>query len=71
MIPVVYLMGVPWKDCRIVGEVVGLKTVVNEFVGYTRLGDFIKIKAISVSNFFPKYFFSFSHPFMCYTEIVC
>jgi nucleoside permease NupC len=29
----VFLMGVPREDCKIVGEVVGLKTVVNEFVG--------------------------------------
>jgi nucleoside permease NupC len=35
MMPLVFLMGVPWEDCKIVGEVVGLKTVVNEFVGYT------------------------------------
>jgi len=50
MMPLVFLMGVPWEDCKIVGEVVGLKTVVNEFVGYTRLGEFIKLEAISVSD---------------------
>ncbi|XP_076106033.1 solute carrier family 28 member 3-like isoform X2 [Mytilus galloprovincialis] len=50
MMPLVFLMGVPWKDCKIVGEVVGLKTVVNEFVGYTKLGEFIKIDAISTKS---------------------
>lgn len=50
MMPLVFLMGVPWEDCKIVGEVVGLKTVVNEFVGYTRLGEFIKLESISVSD---------------------
>jgi nucleoside permease NupC len=50
MMPLVFMMGVPWEDCKIVGEVVGLKTVVNEFVGYTRLGEFIKLEAISVSD---------------------
>jgi nucleoside permease NupC len=25
MMPLVFLMGVPWEDCKIVGEVVGLK----------------------------------------------
>jgi nucleoside permease NupC len=41
MMPLVFLMGVPWEDCKIVGEVVGLKTVVNEFVGYTRLSNLV------------------------------
>lgn len=44
-------MGVPWSDCRVVGEVVGLKTVINEFVGYQRLGSYIKANQISVINF--------------------
>lgn len=50
MMPLVFVMGVPWEDCKIVGEVVGLKTVVNEFVGYTRLGEYIKIEAISTKS---------------------
>lgn len=48
LIPVAFLMGVPWSDCRVVGEVVGLKTVINEFVGYQRLGSYIKANQISV-----------------------
>nr|XP_034336702.1 sodium/nucleoside cotransporter 2 isoform X2 [Crassostrea gigas]XP_034336703.1 sodium/nucleoside cotransporter 2 isoform X2 [Crassostrea gigas] len=47
LIPVTFLMGVPWSDCRVVGEVVGLKTVINEFVGYQRLGSYIKANQIS------------------------
>lgn len=50
LIPVTFLMGVPWSDCRVVGEVVGLKTVINEFVGYQRLGSYIKANQISVMN---------------------
>ncbi|XP_059149682.1 uncharacterized transporter YutK-like [Physella acuta] len=42
LMPVVYLMGVPWYDCRAVGEIVGLKTFVNELVGYQRLSEMVK-----------------------------
>jgi CNT family concentrative nucleoside transporter len=35
--PVAWLMGVPWQDARIVGELMGLKTVLNEFVAYLQL----------------------------------
>ncbi|XP_062590774.1 sodium/nucleoside cotransporter 2-like [Saccostrea cucullata] len=47
LIPVAFLMGVPWSDCRVVGEVVGLKTIINEFVGYERLGTYIKANKVS------------------------
>ena len=35
--PVAWLMGVPWKDCQVVGSVLGERIVLNEFVGYLRL----------------------------------
>ncbi|XP_078338480.1 sodium/nucleoside cotransporter 2-like isoform X3 [Crassostrea virginica] len=47
LIPIVFLMGVPWSDCRVIGEVVGLKTVINEFVGYQRLGSYISANQVS------------------------
>ncbi|XP_048763620.2 sodium/nucleoside cotransporter 2-like isoform X2 [Ostrea edulis] len=47
LIPFVFLMGVPWSDCRVIGEVVGLKTIINEFVGYERLGTYIKANRVS------------------------
>ena len=37
--PIVWIMGVDWKDSIYVGELLGIKTVVNEFVGYIRLGE--------------------------------
>ena len=37
--PLVWLMGVPGDDMVLVGELLGKKTVLNEFVGYVRLGD--------------------------------
>ncbi|KAM7300557.1 sodium/nucleoside cotransporter 2 [Ixodes scapularis] len=35
--PLAYLMGVPWKDSRVVGELVGIKTFANEFIAYAKL----------------------------------
>lgn len=35
--PLAWLMGVPWQDAREVGAMLGIKTVLNEFVGYLRL----------------------------------
>lgn len=36
--PIAWLMGVPWADAAGVGELIGVKTVVNEFVAYKELG---------------------------------
>ncbi|XP_066995126.1 solute carrier family 28 member 3 isoform X2 [Anabrus simplex] len=46
-IPVVWLMGVHPEECENVAELVGLKTVVNEFVAYQRLGDMKKNGTLS------------------------
>ncbi|HEX6559926.1 MAG TPA: nucleoside transporter C-terminal domain-containing protein [Longimicrobiales bacterium] len=35
--PLAWLMGVPWKDAFTVGSLIGVKTAVNEFVGYLQL----------------------------------
>ena len=37
--PIVWLMGVNWVDSVYVGELLGTKTVINEFIGYKRLGE--------------------------------
>jgi CNT family concentrative nucleoside transporter len=34
MAPVVWLMGVPWKEAPIAGALMGTKTVLNEFLAY-------------------------------------
>ena len=36
--PVSYVMGVEWTECELVGKLIGIKTVVNEFIAYQRLG---------------------------------
>jgi concentrative nucleoside transporter, CNT family len=35
--PFAWLMGVPWKDCALVGEMLGERIVLNEFVSYLHL----------------------------------
>lgn len=37
-IPIAWLIGVPTEDCEIVGQIIGIKTVVNEFVAFEQLG---------------------------------
>lgn len=37
--PVSILLGVPWKDALPVGEMLGVKTVLNEFLAYQMLAD--------------------------------
>jgi CNT family concentrative nucleoside transporter len=36
--PVAWVMGVPWKDAAIVGNLLGTRMVLNEFVSYIMLG---------------------------------
>lgn len=40
--PVAWLIGVPWQDARVVGELVGVKTILNEFVAYRQLADHLQ-----------------------------
>jgi CNT family concentrative nucleoside transporter len=35
--PFAWLMGIPWKDCRVVGSILGERIVLNEFIGYLSL----------------------------------
>jgi concentrative nucleoside transporter, CNT family len=37
--PLVWIMGVSWEDSLYVGELLGIKTILNEFVAYPRLGE--------------------------------
>jgi concentrative nucleoside transporter, CNT family len=40
--PLAWLMGVPVSDCLLVGKWIGVKTVVNEFVAYLQMADYLK-----------------------------
>jgi CNT family concentrative nucleoside transporter len=37
--PVAWLLGVPWQDAARIGELLGIKTVLNEFIAYQLLAD--------------------------------
>ena len=39
--PLAFLMGVPWPDAPTVGSLLGIKTVLNEFLAYQQLGEAI------------------------------
>ena len=36
--PLAWLMGVPWEDCANIGELLGIRMVLNEFVSYIEMG---------------------------------
>uniref|UniRef100_A0A673CCW7 Sodium/nucleoside cotransporter n=1 Tax=Sphaeramia orbicularis TaxID=375764 RepID=A0A673CCW7_9TELE len=40
--PLSFVMGVSWEDSFIVGELIGIKTFVNEFVAYQKMSELIK-----------------------------
>jgi CNT family concentrative nucleoside transporter len=37
MAPVVWLMGIPWAEAQTAGALMGVKTVLNEFIAYLQL----------------------------------
>ena len=36
--PVAWVIGVPWHDCKDIGHLLGLRTVLNELVAFSKLG---------------------------------
>ena len=36
--PVAWLLGVPWRDCATIGDLLGTRLVLNEFVSFLKLG---------------------------------
>jgi CNT family concentrative nucleoside transporter len=40
--PFAWIMGVPWRDCPLIGQVLGERIVTNEFVGYLNLSSYVK-----------------------------
>ena len=55
--PVAFILGVEWKDCDVVAELLGIKTFLNEFVAYAKLSEYITnreqangLRTISVST---------------------
>ncbi len=36
--PVAWLIGIPWRDCRTIGNLLGTRTIINEFLAFQGLG---------------------------------
>jgi len=36
--PVAWLIGIPWHEARTIGNLLGTRTMINEFVAFTQLG---------------------------------
>ncbi|RFC54753.1 NupC/NupG family nucleoside CNT transporter [Brumimicrobium aurantiacum] len=52
--PIAWLMGVPWQDTMIIGQLLGEKTIINEFVAYPHLGelqDEISAKSVIIGTY--------------------
>lgn len=45
--PVAWMIGIPWHDAPIVGNLIGTRAVLNEFIAYTQLGQLANAGAIS------------------------
>ena len=45
--PVAWLIGIPWRDAPIVGNLIGTRAVLNEFIAYGQLGTLAKEHAVS------------------------
>ncbi|HWB31934.1 MAG TPA: nucleoside transporter C-terminal domain-containing protein [Acidobacteriaceae bacterium] len=45
--PIAWLIGIPWKDAPIVGNLIGTRAVLNEFIAYTQLGALARAGAVS------------------------
>ena len=45
--PFAWVMGVPWAEADEVGTLLGIKTVINEFVGYVRMEEMVKAGQLS------------------------
>jgi CNT family concentrative nucleoside transporter len=44
--PLAFVMGVPWEDASHVGALLGIKTVLNEFIAYRELGQYMQAGVI-------------------------
>ena len=40
--PVAWLIGIPWHECKVIGNLLGTRTIINEFLAFAELG---KMKA--------------------------
>ncbi|MFG0267674.1 MAG: NupC/NupG family nucleoside CNT transporter [Rhodopirellula sp. JB055] len=48
--PLAWLLGIPASECRAAGELIGLKTVANEFIAYQQLGQLVRADEPPISE---------------------
>ena len=36
--PIAWLIGIPWSECRVIGNLLGTRTIINEFLAFRELG---------------------------------
>ncbi len=48
--PIAWVMGVPWDDCYHIGQLLGIKLVVNELVGYAELQNMLNDPTINLQD---------------------
>jgi len=46
--PFACVIGVPWQDCALIGQVLGEWILTNEFVGYLNLSGFANFSSIAI-----------------------
>jgi CNT family concentrative nucleoside transporter len=44
--PFAWLLGIPSQDCMVAGKLLGEKTILNEFVAYAHMGDYLNGKPL-------------------------
>jgi CNT family concentrative nucleoside transporter len=52
--PLAYLMGVPWSEAPFVGQLLGTKTVLNEFIAYQMMTShpaLLSVKSVRIASF--------------------
>ena len=54
--PIAWLIGIPWHDAPIIGNLIGTRAVLNEFIAYTQLGELanahqISTRTLAISTF--------------------
>ncbi|WP_263416559.1 NupC/NupG family nucleoside CNT transporter [Terriglobus albidus] len=48
--PVAWLIGIPWHEARTVGDLLGTRAILNEFIAYKNLGDLANAHGISARS---------------------
>jgi len=52
--PIAWLIGIPWRECRTVGNLLGTRTIINEFLAFNQLGklkDVLSPRTFSIATF--------------------